>query len=227
MTRTTLGKPLATLSDLDALLQDSFLLVVQLRHAAAAQLTPNLWDLCVQHVEHARQALTQWGLAQRTLERIILAQCALLDETVLECAAQTQRAAWASQTLQARFFNRHQAGAFLYEDLREALREPAPDPLVLGTYQRVLELGFRGRYRNADDPERMALIATLAERVAPMGVGVPLATAPAGPRRRYWPRLSASTLAQVLYAGALLAGAWWALDALLRHWIATHLSSSI
>lgn len=113
--------------DLDSLLQDSYLLVVQLRHGASAHNGNALMDLCVEQVEYVRLHLERAGLSKRSIELISHAQCALLDETMLGRATDDAHSRWASESLQAKFFNRHQAGEFLYEEMREVLREPAPD----------------------------------------------------------------------------------------------------
>ncbi|MOA06740.1 hypothetical protein D3C78_1264010 [compost metagenome] len=142
------------------------------------------------------------------------AQCALLDETVLGCAKGDAHAQWASEPLQAKFFSRHQAGEFLYEDMRESLRQPSPDVLVLTAFQRVLMLGFQGRYRDVNDPEREQLLSALNARVAPLELNHVVMTQGIGQRMSFlrWLR---SPLIHILMAGLLLVGAWWGLD----HWL--------
>jgi len=201
--------------DIDALLQDTYLLVVELRQGASVQNGRELMQLCVGQVELVRQALKQAGLSQRNVERISHAQCALLDEAVLTSANADARDLWASEPLQARFFNRHQAGEFLYEDMREVLREPAPDRHVMTVFQRILMLGFRGRYRELSDPEREQLLVALGARVTPLGISQHLVTQ-AG-RVNWiaevtWLR---SPLMHVVAVAALLTATWWGLDHLL------------
>lgn len=205
--------------DIDALLQNSYLLVVELRQGACARKGPKLWQFCAAQVEEVRQALKNSGMGQRNIDRISHAQCALLDETVLGCANAEAHAAWASEPLQASFFNRHQAGESLYEDMREVLREPSPDPHVLTAFQRILMLGFQGRYRELGDPERTQLLAALSERVAPVGGRQPLMTQ-AG-RRRVDPfaRLQ-SPLLQLAAAALLMFSVWWAFDQMLSELVA-------
>src|SRR5471032_3384465 len=154
--------------DIDALLQDTYLLVVELRQGASVQHSLKLSRFCVEQVEQVRHRLKLAGLNQRSIDHISHAQCALLDEAMLTCAKGDEHASWASKPLQARFFNRHQAGKFLYEDMREVLREAAPDRQVLTVFQRVLMLGFRGRYSDLADPEREQLLDALNAQVAPL-----------------------------------------------------------
>lgn len=203
--------------DIDALLQDSYLLVVELRQGASVKDGPTLRDLCVKQVEHVRQMLERAGVSPRSIDYISHAQCALLDETVLVRVKEDARDPWTKEPLQAKFFNRHQAGEFLYEDMREVLREPAPDPLVLTAFHRVLMLGFQGRYRDADDPEREQLLSAFHAQVAPLALGRTLATQVTigqGQRIRLWPR---SPLAHGLLVGLLFVGLWWGLDQLLSN----------
>ncbi|PNB72249.1 type IV secretion protein DotU [Pseudomonas sp. GW456-E7] len=207
-------KNTVTAQDLDALLQDSYLLVVELRQGASVQDSPDLWKRCEQLVEQVQQRLKEADVNARSIELISHAQCALLDETALNCAKGDAHADWASQPLQARFFSSHQAGEFLYEDIREALRQPAPDVLVLTAFQRVLMLGFQGRYRDVNDPEREQVLAALNARVAPLGLNQVVMTQ--GIDRRMNPlRGLRSPLVHILIAGLLLVGAWWGLD----HWL--------
>lgn len=130
--------------DIDALLQDTYLLVVELRHGTGAHSSPELWSRCVADVEHVRTSLQEEGLDRRSIELISHAQCALLDETVLACAEAQAHEDWAMETLQARFFSSHQAGESLYEDMRTVLREASAHPYVFTVFQRVLMLGFLG-----------------------------------------------------------------------------------
>ncbi|MCO6060368.1 type VI secretion system protein TssL, short form [Pseudomonas sp. MOB-449] len=209
------------LVDIDALLQDSYLLVVELREGASARHGRDLWKHCSSQVEHVRQRLEEAGMSEKSIDHISYAQCALLDETVLRFASEEAHADWASEPLQARFFNRHQAGEFLYEDMREVLRESAPDVQVLTAFQRVLMLGFKGRYRDLDDPEREQLLTALNANVAPLTTQHSLTThaGPAGGFNAHrWLR---SPLLQTLAVMLLLVGTWWGLNQLLGSVIST------
>ncbi len=205
--------------DLDQLLQDSYLLVIELRHGSSPQDSKVLWELCACQIEDVRQRLREADLSLRSIELISHAQCALLDETVLSFAKEA-RAQWANEPLQAKFFSRHQAGEFLYEEMREVLREPSPDPYVLTAYHRVLMLGFRGRYRELDDPERQQLLGSLSARVAPLKFDQALPTLIGGRQGALDLNWMRSPLLHGIAAGLLLAGTWWGLDYLLADSIA-------
>lgn len=207
--------------DIDELLQDTYLLVVELRQGACMRTSQELMQVCIKQVEWAREQLQRAGLNQRSTDHITHAQCALLDETVLGCVKGEGHAFWAGEPLQTRIFNRHQAGEFLYEDMREVLREPAPDLHVLTAFQRVLMLGFRGRYRDLSDPEREQLRVALSARVTPLNLSQSLvtqATRSDGMRGLAWLH---SPWVQVVAASLLLAAAWWGLDYLLSDALAS------
>jgi len=211
--------------DIDALLQDSYLLVVELRQGASAQNSDEVKALCVQQVERVRQSLEEAGLAQRSIDHISHAQCALLDETMLNLTRDNAHSRWASEPLQTKFFNRHQAGVFLYEDMREVLREPAADLLVLTAFQRVLTLGFKGRYADIGDPEREQLLTALNERVAPLKLHRRSTATASGSRgMTLFPGLR-SPLVNALAAGLLLVALWYGLDQWLGGLAATLLSA--
>lgn len=196
--------------DIDQVLQDSYLLVVQLRNGSVPVEVQQLRDRCAAQVVSVRDQLQGAGVSQASIERISYAQCALLDETVLHVATDDEHDAWAGEPLQARFFNRHQAGDFLYEELREVLRQPAPDLQVLTVYHRVLMLGFRGRYHAIDAPEREQLQVALDELIMPLQVCKPLATRLGTHTRfRYG---SHSMVMHAVGAGVLLVAVWWGLN---------------
>jgi type VI secretion system protein ImpK len=207
--------------DIDEVLHDTYLLVVQLRQGASLNTSPGLWRHCTERVEQCRERLTEAGMALRSIELIGLAQCALLDETVLSRATDYAHGAWAARPLQAHFFNHHQAGVQVYEDLRELLAETAPDPQVLTCFHRVLMLGFLGRYRGENTEERERLLAALDAKVAPPGAQrrLPLLALPPG--RDVMAGLGRhSLIAHLLTAGLVLAATWWGLHAWLGNELA-------
>lgn len=200
--------------DMDALLQDSYLLVVNLRHKGDVQESNELWARCTEKVERVRTRLMEAGMNERSIDRISYAQCALLDETVLARATGNAHAEWAARPLQAHFFKRHEAGVQLYEDMREALAEPAPDRNVLTCYHRVLMLGFQGSYPGERSAVREQLVAALGERVEAFAPATDIAGLLRNEQRGAlrWLRVP---LVHVLVAASLVAGLWWGLNHLL------------
>ncbi len=221
MSRTITDKRRVNAVDTDSLLHDSYLLVVELRQGGSVQGSSNLVELCTKQIESVREQLKSRGISQRNIDYISHAQCALLDETILSYATEDTHAKWAGEPLQARFFSRHQAGESFYEDVREVLREPAPDLLVLTVFHRVLMLGFQGCYADAKDPERLQLLVALNAFVEPLKSTHTLPTQMnfgSGLRLR---GLAQSPMGHVLAVCVLLAGAWWGLDHFLAGLIAS------
>lgn len=211
----------ASKADIDALLQDTYLRVVELRYGTGVHSSPELWPRCVADVEHVRASLQEDGLDSRSIELISHAQCALLDETVLACAEGKAHEDWAMETLQARFFSSHQAGESLYEDMRTVLREASAHPDVFTVFQRVLMLGFLGRYRDVNHPERQQLLAAIDAHVTPLDTSQSLVTHVGGTSHLpMWGWLT-SPLVHVLAASGLLIGLWWGLDHTLGEAVAS------
>lgn len=220
MNLTASKKNSASALDIDKLLQDSYLLVVELRQGAEVQDTSELWRCCVRQVKQVYQALQAAGVSNKSTALICHAQSALFDETVLNRATGPAHARWASKPLQAHLFNRHQAGEFLYEDMRQALRQPMPDLLVLTVFQRVMLLGFRGRYPDLNHPERQRLMDALNAHVPPLKLNPMLTTQGSGPRNERLGTLR-SPWVRLAMAGVLLIGVWWGLDQMLGGLVAT------
>ena len=70
--------------DIDALLQDTWLQVISLRHGPKFQEGEGrlLWERCVADVERVQRALKESELDDASCQHILTAQCALLDEAV-------------------------------------------------------------------------------------------------------------------------------------------------
>lgn len=195
--------------DIDALLQDSWLLVVEVNRIDKLKECQQLWRRCLELVETLRERLREAGLSQRSMDLISHAQSALLDETVLGHSEGSERDIWLKEPLQARLFNAHQAGESLYEQIREVLREPSPNPHVLTAFHRVLMLGFKGRYQ-IDDPEREQLLANLTALVPPLRSDRVLLGRGSG--RHTSAAWRYSPWRHALLVGVLLSAVWWGLD---------------
>lgn len=214
-------KNVAAKMDIDALLQDTYLLVVELRHGTDAHSSPELWSRCVADVEHVRVTLQEDGLDRRSIDLISHAQCALLDETVLACAEGRAHEDWAMETLQAKFFSSHQAGESLYEDMRTVLYEASVHPYVLTAFQRVLMLGFLGRYREVNHPERQQLLTAISAQVAPLDTSQSLVIQVGSSPRIPMLGWLQFPLLHVVVAAVLLIGVWWGLDNALGEAVAS------
>lgn len=229
--------------DLDALMAETWLTVAQLRHGGVVTDGPALYAACKAQVESVREALERAGLDAESIDHITYAQCALLDESVmnrkpvglgvenmeetfpahrapaaLNMTLDAGQRAWRSAPLQAVYFGSLRAGGALYDRIAEVLRQPASEPAVLTCYQRVLALGFQGQYSlsGVGQSQRDEVIAALNERVPPLGSGASLVVQKTG-RRRY--NLLRSVwfwivLAVILTSAVWLGGHLWLQDLL-------------
>ena len=69
--------------DIDSLMAETWLTVAQLRHGGEVSDGPALYAACKGQVDSVREALERAGYDGESIEHITYAQCALLDETVL------------------------------------------------------------------------------------------------------------------------------------------------
>jgi type VI secretion system protein ImpK len=74
----------AAFIDIDALLQDTWLQVISLRHGPKFQDGEGrtLWERCIADVERVQRELKASELDEASCQHILTAQCALLDEAV-------------------------------------------------------------------------------------------------------------------------------------------------
>lgn len=201
--------------DIDALLQDSWLQVISLRHGPVFQDGEGrtLWERCIADVERVQRELKASELDEASCQHILTAQCALLDEVVKGRGVDDDACVqWYDIPLQGHFLGTMDAGDTLCDRMRDVLREPAPDHAVVTCFQRVMMLGFLGGFRSLNDPERLKLVTALNERVAPFSYPQThpvLAESRAGQGMggwlESWPvRIGLSVL--------VLAALWWGLD---------------
>lgn len=156
--------------DIDALLQDTWLQVISLRHGPQFSEGEGraLWERCVADVTRVQHALKQSELDTVSCQHILTAQCALLDEVVKGRGVQDDACVqWYDIPLQGHFLGTMDAGDTLCDRMRDVLRETAPDTVVLTCFQRVMMLGFLGSFPSLNDPARQKLANALSEQVSP------------------------------------------------------------
>ncbi|MGB9096816.1 type VI secretion system protein TssL, short form [Erwinia sp.] len=171
--------------DIDGLMADTWLTVSMLRNAATLIDGKLLYQKCTAQVENVRSALQSAGMDEESIAHITYAQCALLDETVLNRKPDDRTgnddttaalAEWRSVPLQARFFGSLRAGEAIWDRVAEILSKPAPLMAVLTCYHRVLSLGFQGIYStgSSNPAQRQQALDALNERVTPLQAGLSL-----------------------------------------------------
>lgn len=204
--------------DIDALLQDTWLQVISLRHGPTFQDGEGrtLWERCIAEVERVQRELKASELDEASCQHILTAQCALLDEAVksrgMEDDAYVQ---WYDIPLQGHFLGTMDAGDTLSDRMRDVLREPTPDNAVVTCFQRVMMLGFLGSFRSLNDPERQKLVSALSEHVTPFSylqTHPVLAESCAGRGMGGW---LASWPARIGLSVVVVAALWWGLS----HWL--------
>lgn len=169
-------------SGIRALLRDTALLVTSLAQDGRREPVEALRSECVKLVREFAAALEQHRVPVDVQQDALLAQCGLLDETVLRQLGDGERARWEARPLQVEHFGRHDAGAYVFERIAARLREPQSNADLLEAYAAILGLGFTGRYaarpglpsgahadENADTLERVA--SELAARLEGVGRG--------------------------------------------------------
>lgn len=199
--------------DIDQLMMETWLTVTLLRHGATTPDGEALYQQCTRQVEQVRETLKNAGYDTASIDHIVYAQCALLDETVMSRRSDAgevdegQRA-WRTAPLQARFFDSLHAGEALWDSLAEVLRQPAPVTAVLTCYHRVLSLGFQGLYgvKRVSQTQRDEMLALLNERVAPLKGEFSLVVRKTG-KRRY--SLLRSVWFWIVVAIAVTGALWW------------------
>jgi type VI secretion system protein ImpK len=156
--------------DIDALLQDTWLQVISLRHGPTFQEGEGrvLWERCVADVERVQLALKEKELDDASCLHILTAQCALIDEAVKNRGLQDDACVqWYDIPLQGHFLGTMEAGDTLCDRMRDVLHKLAPESAVVTCFQRVLMLGFLGSFRSLNDPERQKLVNALSEHMVP------------------------------------------------------------
>jgi type VI secretion system protein ImpK len=213
--------------EIDALLQDTWLQTISLRHGPSFHDGEGrvLWERCVEDVERVQERLKAAGMSDDNCRHILYAQCALLDEAVMGRGVEDDAfIQWYDTSLQEHFAGTGDVGNKLCNRMREVLHEPAPDIAVLICFHRVIMLGFLGVYRSLNDPQRKKLVDALNVLVPPFTYPQThpvLADVPAGRGARgilfSWP-------ACVLFSVLLLVALWYGLDLWLDRTLSALLS---
>ncbi|EEC0297083.1 DotU family type IV/VI secretion system protein [Salmonella enterica subsp. enterica] len=206
-------------TDIDQWLADTWLQAISLHQGAQFQTGEGrqLWQRCVDNVARAQDAMRAAEYSDGSIQHIIYACCALLDEAVKGRGVQDDAClVWYQSSLQTHFFSTLDAGEALYERMRQVLREPAPDVAVLTCFHRVLALGFLGGYRPEAEARRQ-LTQELERRVPAFQFRDAQPVLNAAPLRRTAGRWLRDPLSRVLVSLLAVALLWWGLNGWLTH----------
>jgi type VI secretion system protein ImpK len=145
--------------DIRALLADTALLVSTLKAGGSIGKVPELRQRCMESIRTLSAELERRDVPADIRQDAMLAQCALLDESVLLHLKGEARTGWEIKPLQVECFNRHDAGSYVFERLDARMREPAPNASLLEAYAAILGLGFNGRHVVDPDGRQRVVIA--------------------------------------------------------------------
>lgn len=210
--------------DIDALLQDTWLQVISLRHGPKFQEGEGrlLWERCVADVERVQRVLKESELDDASCQHILTAQCALLDEAVKGRGVEDDACVqWYDIPLQGHFLGTMDAGDTLCDRMRDVLREPAPDSAVLTCFQRVMMLGFLGDFRSLNDPKRQKLIQAFADHVLPFSYPQTDRLMVESRAHRVMERWLSLWPVRIGVSALATAGLWWALNSWLERMLTT------
>lgn len=210
---------------IDRLLQDTYLFVMDIHHQPVLVRDEALYKRAVTLVETVQETLKARKESDDFIDHVIYAQCAMLDDVVLNTAPSDDNHAWLRNPLQVRFVNQMLAGEVMPARTRELLRQPVPDPRLLVLYQRLYGMGYgwlwEVRYRAHAARAKTAELAEALNALVPGGdrplsASLLVARRPTVRTTLYHSRLARFTLAVLLTAG-LMAG----LQSSLRHLLQT------
>ncbi|WP_126283674.1 DotU family type IV/VI secretion system protein [Burkholderia stagnalis] len=172
----------STGTSIRAELRDTALLVTQLTNAGQVENIGETRQRCVQLVAQFSTRLDALGIAPDVRDDAVIAQCGLIDETVLRYLPPADRALWEPKPLQVERYGIHDAGDRVYERIEFRMREPAPNVDLLEYYAAILGIGFRGRYASPSgvtsashdgEAKRQVLIAALATLIDRLRPAIP------------------------------------------------------
>ncbi|WP_414450849.1 DotU/TssL family secretion system protein [Burkholderia sp. 22PA0099] len=150
-------------SSLPIALRDTALMVATLDQEPLSFDT--LRERCDALIARLRDELKRQALARDMIDDACYAQCALLDEAVLQRLTGDTRNAWEHEPLQVAHFASNDAGSELIQRIEQRLRDPQAAPLLLSIFAAILGLGFVGRFSIDGQAARTALMRAIDTRL--------------------------------------------------------------
>lgn len=209
---------------IDTLLQDTYLFVMDIHHQPALIRDEALYARAVKLVEAVQASLKAVKASEDFIDHILYAQCAMIDDVVLNSASSSDNSVWLHAPLQTVFVGQMRAGEVMPERTRALLREPVPDPRLLVLYQRLYGVGYSRAWiekypeharREKTDELAESLNALVPAGERPLSAALVVERRPTVRGRLRHSRLAHITLAFLLTAG-LIAGLQSSLSHLLQ-----------
>lgn len=195
---------------IDTLLQDTYLFVMDIRHQPALVRDEALYNRAVKLVETVQASLKARKESDDFIHHIIYAQCAMIDDVVLNTASSDDNHVWLRNPLQVLFLSQLRAGEVIPERTRALLREPVPDPRLLVLYQRLYGMGYSQlwmeKYSEHARREKMAELSESLNALVPAGDQTLSAPLVVERRPRVRGTLLHSRMAHITLALLLIAG---------------------
>lgn len=198
---------------IDGLLQGTYLFVMDIHHQPALVRDEALYNRAVTLVEAVQETLKTRKESDNFINHVLYAQCAMMDDAVLNTASSEDNRVWLRAPLQTVFVDQMRAGEVMPERTRVLLREIAPDPRLLVLYQRLYGMGY-GRLWTEKylDHARQAKTAELAESLnalvsagdQPLSAPLVVERRPTVRGRLFHSRLAHITLALLVTAGLIV-----------------------
>lgn len=179
-----------TTKTFDLLMQDTWLLALAIRNGQSPVVDDALYQHCFDMIQQVQDKLAATGAPEYLTEEIKFAHCVFVDETIMTQPDTDVSTWWRRTPLQGHFLDHIHGGDLFYEHIKKLLREPSPSTALIACYYRMLLLGYRGKYRVEDHPERQALMNQLRERLpAPESkINNPVFIRSFRPDIRFWQR---------------------------------------
>lgn len=148
-----------------ALLRDTALKVALLAQHAEPASMEHLSAECLKLIAIFDHALEHRKVADDVRHEAVYAQCGLIDEMVMSHLPENVKLKWRASPLHFALFQHRDAGERIYERLAARMAQISPNLAMLECYSAILHLGFSGRYKQADEKERTALMTQLDAQI--------------------------------------------------------------
>ncbi|KMV36044.1 DotU family type IV/VI secretion system protein [Franconibacter pulveris] len=198
---------------IDTLLQDTYLFVMDIHHQSVLVRDEALYNRAMTLVETVQDRLKAAKESDDFIHHVIYAQCAMIDDAVLNSASSEDNHVWLHGPLQSVFVHQLRAGEVMPERTRALLREVVPDPRLLVLYQRLYGMGYSQRWMDKyPDHARREKTAELAESLnalvpagdRPLSAPLVVERRPTVRGRLLHTRMAHITLALLVTAGLIL-----------------------
>ncbi|XXN64212.1 type VI secretion system protein TssL, short form [Enterobacter ludwigii] len=150
-----------TVSTLDSLMQETWLLSLAIRNGQTITIDDVLYQRCFTLIQQVQDKLNIAGVTHALREDIIFAHSVFLDELIMTIPGADISVWWKRTPLQGYFLGHLNGGEIFYERIWKLLHEPAPAEAIVACYYRMLRFGYCGKYLNEDNDERIKLMQKL------------------------------------------------------------------